>query len=65
VNSSSIWHKLFAKNPLSRDAGERLRTELLAYAGARNPAKLMENLLDGDKPSVDDWLSDKFGYSKA
>jgi len=50
--SSNIWFKLFEKDPLSREAGERYRKEILHYGGARDPNEMLANLL-GEKPTPD------------
>ncbi|XP_022107562.1 mitochondrial intermediate peptidase-like [Acanthaster planci] len=51
--ASSIWHKCFAADPLSRDTGERYRWDMLAHGGGREPTLLVQNMI-GKKLSNED-----------
>ena len=45
VVAAGLWHRCFAADPLSRDAGEQLRRELLSMGNARDPQSMLEALL--------------------
>lgn len=53
-----VWEHVFKKNPVSREAGERWRNEVLRWGGARNPWQLVASVLDapemmnGDETAV-------------
>lgn len=53
-----IWKKLFESDPLSREAGERFKNEVLSWGGSRNPWKCVAGVLGqsdlekGDKHAV-------------
>lgn len=49
--SSHIWHKLFADDPLSPDAGSKYRDEFLQYGGYRNSSVIIKNMLGEDPTS--------------
>jgi len=42
----AVWERVFAKAPLDREAGERLRQEVLRYGGAKDPWKMLASVLD-------------------
>lgn len=44
--ASRIWHQCFAKDPFSREMGERYRHTMLAYGGGREPNHLVEDMLE-------------------
>lgn len=44
--ASRIWHQCFAKDPFSREMGERYRHTMLAYGGGREPNCLVEDMLE-------------------
>ena len=44
--ASRIWHQCFAKNPFSREMGDRYRHTMLAYGGGREPRLLVEDMLE-------------------
>lgn len=44
--ASRIWHQCFAKDPFSREMGERYRHTMLAYGGGREPNRLVEDMLE-------------------
>lgn len=46
--ASSIWHQHCRQDPLSRDTGEKLRHGLLQFGGAKDPAKMLRELLGND-----------------
>lgn len=56
ANAAAIWESLFAADPLSRDAGERYRRELLARGGAEHPAVSVRTVLDGRDAGLDPLL---------
>jgi Zn-dependent oligopeptidase len=45
IVSSNIWHELFASDPLNRQAGERLRRELLQKGCSIAPQSIFQSLL--------------------
>lgn len=53
-----VWEHVFKKNPISREAGEKWRNEVLRWGGSRNPWELVANVLDapemanGDETAV-------------
>jgi len=51
--ASQIWATCFSEDPLSRQAGERYRREILAHGGGKNPEDMIQAMLGGDKISTD------------
>lgn len=51
--AAETWRQHFASDPLSRDAGDHLRRNLLQLGGARPPRALVRGLL-GKRALVDD-----------
>jgi mitochondrial intermediate peptidase len=62
ILSAHIWSVCFEKDPLSREAGELYRQELLRHGGAKDPNVIMKNVL-GEVPQIDR-LVDSFISSK-
>ena len=56
VFAAHIWQALFAREPLSRAAGEKLRRCMLARGGARAPADMLRDVLGGEEPSAEAFL---------
>jgi intermediate peptidase len=56
VFASHIWHECFAEDPLSREAGERLRRCMLEHGAAKEPADMLVQMLGGKEPSMDYYL---------
>lgn len=50
--SAALWARLLAADPLSRRAGDALRSEMFAWGGDRNPNDILRSLL-GDTTNVD------------
>lgn len=46
--ASRVWSRLFAKEPLSREAGERFKTQVLAHGGARDPWEMIASVLEDE-----------------
>jgi Zn-dependent oligopeptidase len=46
VSSSHMWHKYFAKDPFSREAGERFRMKFLHYGGIKSPKEILKEFLE-------------------
>lgn len=44
--SDRIWQKLFKTDPLSREAGEKFKSEVLAWGGSRDPWLCVARALD-------------------
>lgn len=44
--ASRVWQNVFARDPLSRTAGEKYKGELLRYGGGKDPWKMVAQLLD-------------------
>mmetsp|Transcript_8584 Transcript_8584/g.25806 ORF Transcript_8584/g.25806 Transcript_8584/m.25806 type:complete len:415 (-) Transcript_8584:44-1288(-) len=57
VLAAEVWRKLFQNNPWSRESGQILRDELLAYGGSRNP-KISLNAILGADLSLINYLRD-------
>eukprot|EP00741_Cyanophora_paradoxa_P008368 tig00001302_g8095.t1 len=57
VFGADIWHTVFAADPLSREAGERYRREILAPGGSREPRGMLRALLGRD-PSTRPFLAE-------
>jgi len=55
VFSSDIWREQFAPNSLSRDAGERLWSEMLGKGGSKDPSEMLKSVL-GREPSVESYF---------
>ncbi|WFC99999.1 mitochondrial intermediate peptidase [Malassezia yamatoensis] len=47
--ASRIWNKVFADQPLSREAGETFKNEVLKYGGGKNPWTMLSKLLQDDQ----------------
>lgn len=41
-----VWEHVFKKNPISREAGEKWRNQVLRWGGSKNPWELVANVLD-------------------
>jgi intermediate peptidase len=52
IVAEHVWSRCFKEDPLSRDAGERYRQELLRHGGAKDPNEILKDLL-GDAPSME------------
>lgn len=46
--ASWIWHQHFAKDPFSKEAGQRFRQKILEHGGSKPPKYLVEDFLDQD-----------------
>ncbi|KIJ26908.1 hypothetical protein M422DRAFT_191609 [Sphaerobolus stellatus SS14] len=44
-----VWHKLFAKNPLDRQAGEKFRSSVLVHGGGKDPWEMVGDVLDQEE----------------
>lgn len=44
--AEKIWNQVFKADPLSRDAGEKFKSEVLAWGGSRNPWECIAGVLD-------------------
>lgn len=44
--ASRVWKDVFANDPLSREAGERYKAEILKYGGAKDPWVMVSSLLN-------------------
>ncbi|AOA62462.1 Mitochondrial intermediate peptidase [Komagataella phaffii CBS 7435] len=44
--AKKIWEHLFAKDPLSRENGEKFRNKVLKWGGSRDPWELVADVLD-------------------
>ena len=47
--ASKIWHDQFAKDPLSKTAGEQFLKNFLEWGGEREPNELIGNLFSSTK----------------
>ena len=54
--AAHIWQALFAREPLSRAGGEKLRRCMLARGGARAPADMLRDVLGCEEPSAEAFL---------
>jgi len=54
--ASGIWHNCFAKDPLSRVAGERYRDKMLKHGGGKHPQVMVDDMLS-KQVSVDDLVA--------
>lgn len=50
--ASKIYHKLFAADPLSREAGEVYKDELLRFGGGKDPWTCVGNTLGGREREI-------------
>lgn len=46
--ASKIYKDVLSPDPLSRDAGHRLREEVLRWGGGRDPWEMLADLLGGE-----------------
>ena len=46
--AARVWDKVFAKQPLSREAGEEFKNQVLRYGGGKNPWHMLARLLKED-----------------
>ena len=46
--AARVWAQVFRPDPLSREAGERYKTEVLRYGGGKNPWHMLATLLRDD-----------------
>ncbi|XP_069615224.1 mitochondrial intermediate peptidase [Ranitomeya imitator] len=53
--ASMVWKQCFMKNPFDRVMGERYRKEMLAHGGGKEPALMVEGMLQ-KCPSVEDYV---------
>jgi len=44
--ASRVWNEIFAEDPLSREAGERFKQEVLRFGGGKDPWHMLANLLN-------------------
>lgn len=44
--ASQVWSKLFARDPLNRETGEKYKSEVLRYGGGKDPWEMVSLLLD-------------------
>ncbi|KAA0152548.1 hypothetical protein FNF27_03835 [Cafeteria roenbergensis] len=51
ASAASLWEKLFEADPLSRQAGDRYRADVLARGGTEDPGDTLERVL-GSRPSA-------------
>lgn len=56
VFARRIWDKFFAKDPLSRVEGERLRNEVLKYGAACNPREVLQLYLRENLDDLEVWV---------
>ncbi|WFD07075.1 mitochondrial intermediate peptidase [Malassezia vespertilionis] len=52
--AARVWQKLFSGNPLSREAGEKFKKEMLQHGGGKNPWSMLSSLLDDEQIAVCD-----------
>lgn len=50
-----VWDELFAQDPFSRQAGERLRREVLSWGGSRDPWECVRGVLQNPMLSMSDF----------
>ena len=46
--AARVWDKVFAQQPLSREAGEEFKNQVLRYGGGKNPWHMLARLLKED-----------------
>eukprot|EP00760_Papus_ankaliazontas_P030113 PhM_4_TR4613/c0_g1_i1/m.95153/K01410/MIPEP; mitochondrial intermediate peptidase len=56
VFARRIWEKFFKENPLSREEGERLRTEVLRHGAACNPRDVLQSYLKENLDDLESWV---------
>ncbi|KAI0756830.1 mitochondrial intermediate peptidase [Daedaleopsis nitida] len=44
--ASRVWRRLFSRNPLDRDIGEKYKQEVLRHGGGKDPWEMVASLLD-------------------
>jgi intermediate peptidase len=47
--ASQVWTKVFAKDPLSRETGEKYKREVLRFGGGKDPWTMVSTLLSAPK----------------
>lgn len=55
ASAAAIWRRMFVANPLSAQAGQRLRDEVLRHGNAVPPRRLLTQLIGGE-PDVTDLM---------
>jgi intermediate peptidase len=56
VFSSQLWQKCFKKDPLNREVGQRYVETVLQYGGAKDPKKMMLDML-GEGLDIDGFVA--------
>ena len=59
IVAEHIWSQCFLADPLSRNAGERYRHEVLRFGGSKDPNEILRDLL-GEEPSIEELVSTYF-----
>lgn len=52
--ASRVWSEVFAKQPLSSAVGEKYKTQVLRYGGARDPWRMVSTLLNTPEMEMGD-----------
>ncbi|EAU92790.2 mitochondrial intermediate peptidase [Coprinopsis cinerea okayama7 len=52
--ASRVWSKVFSKDPLDRELGEKYKREVLRWGGARDPWEMVATLLDAPELAAGD-----------
>ena len=51
-----IWNKNFAANPLNKEEGRRLRTEVMSFGAACDPRQVMASYLGENIDDIETWV---------
>ncbi|WFD02406.1 mitochondrial intermediate peptidase [Malassezia obtusa] len=52
--AARVWNKVFARKPLSREAGETFKKEVLQHGGGKNPWTMLSTVLRDDQIAAGD-----------
>ncbi|KAK0526590.1 Mitochondrial intermediate peptidase [Tilletia horrida] len=52
--ASQVWARLFARDPLDRQAGERLKTGVLRFGGGKDPWEMLSTVLRDEEIAAGD-----------
>jgi intermediate peptidase len=57
VFADAIWNQVFTPRSLDRAAGQKLWHDVLVHGGARDAQQMLNKILDGNKPTIQNYWS--------